>query len=106
MTKTAVKEKHSGRKPEEIRRGLQELINDMKNAARHLPQAQKAYITLCLTEKLLTRCLSVSRETLLNLELLQANDNGQLWDNLFKLHEDLLTAAIASPSDIKNKNMK
>ena len=40
MTKTAVKEKHSGRKPEEIRRGLQELINDMKNAARHLPQAQ------------------------------------------------------------------
>lgn len=94
MTKTAVKEKHSGRKPEEIRHCLQELINDMKNAARHLPQAQKAYITLCLTEKLLTRCLSVSRETLLTLELLQANDNNRLKENLTRLHTDLLSRDI------------
>ena len=106
MIKTAVKDNYCRETPEQIRRRLKCLISEIKTAAPYSKNAENAYITLCMVEKVLNRCLSVSRETLLNLELLQANDNGQLWDNLFKLHEDLLTVAIVSPSDIKNKNMK
>ncbi len=106
MIKTAVKDNYYCETPEQIRRRLKYLISEIKTVAPYSKNAENAYMTLCMVEKVLNRCLSVSRETLLNLELLQANDNVQLWDNLFKLHEGLLTAAIVSPSDIKNTNMK
>ncbi len=102
MIKTAVKDNYYSETPEQIRRRLKCLISEIKTIAPYSKNAENAYITLCMIEKVLNRCLSVSRETLLNLELLQANDNGQLRDNLFKLHEDLLTGTISAPIDIKN----
>ena len=106
MTKTAVEKNYCAETPEQIRRRLKCLISEIKTVVPYSKNAENAYVTLFMAEKVLSRCLSVSRETLLNLELLQANDNEQLRNNLFKIHEDLLTGTIAAPTDIKNKNMK